>query len=521
MVVVGSGAGGGVIAKELAEAGLAVVVLDAGPRFDPARYPTDRQDFELLVDETFASPDPARDRYTATAPFLYSRVKGVGGSTLHYEGISARLHESDFVAKTRDGVGEDWPISYQHLEPFYDHVEHELGVSGPSGDDANPFDPPRSRPFPTPPHPFSLASLAVKRATDRIGLHLVREPVAIPTRDWMGRTACIGAGACTYGCRARAKSSIDVTYIPKAEATGRAEIRTECMAREVTLSLDGRARGVVYVDKEGVEHEVLGRAIVIAGNAIETARLLLLSSSSRFPHGLANSSGLVGKYFMEHVAAFASGVLPERVDPWRGIPCGGMLQDFYETTSTNTFARGFSIDVALAIQWPVAVARGIDGWGWQHRERMRATFGRVVGLWSIGEQLPDIRNEVTLDPLVRDSYGLPVPRIANRLRKNDAAMLESIKPILTGILDETGASGVQVSFESGSSAHYLGTCRMGTDPRTSVVDPTCRTHDVPNLFIGDGSVFVTSGAVNPALTISALATRTAAGMLERFSAGEL
>jgi choline dehydrogenase-like flavoprotein len=524
VIVVGCGAGGGVIAKELAEAGLSVVVLEAGKRFEPARdYPTDRWDFELSATGTFDPPDARRDVYTSagTDDFLYNRVKGVGGSTLHYIGISLRFHESDFRVHTEDGVASNWPITYPDLEPYYTKVEYELGVSGPNGDGANPFDPSRSRPFPTPAHEFTAASHVIRRGTEKLGLHLVREPLAIPTTSWNGRPACIKAGTCSLGCRIQSKSSIDVTYVPKAEATGRVRIRTSCTARQITIGEDGRVRSVLYLDAAGKEHEIRARAVVLAGNAIETPRLLLLSTSRRFPNGLANSSGLVGRYFMEHLAVFAYARFDQRVDPWRGVPSCGMIQDHYESDSTRTFARGWTTFVTSGAQWPWAVARRVPGWGVEHKARVKELFGHVIGLASVGEQLPDLQNRVVLDPTVKDIWGLPAPRLVNKTTENDRAMLSAISSNLTDIFDAAGALEQWGQHMPGASAHYMGTCRMGTDPRTSVVDAWCRTHDIPNLFIGDGSVCVTGAAANPALTISALATRTAEGIVTAFRLGTL
>ncbi len=524
VVVIGCGAGGGVIAKELGEAGLWVVVLEVGKRFTPSiDYATDTYDFELAADRVFDPADERRDLYTSggAEEFLYNRAKGVGGSTLRYLAIAPRFHESDFRVYSEDGVGADWPISYAELERYYSLVEYELGVSGPFPEDANPFDPPRSRPFPTAAHEFNRASLTVKRGAEKLGLHMVREPLGIPTRDWNGRRACIEAGACAFGCRIGAKSSIDVTYVPKAEATGRVEIRPECMACEITVGQDGKARTVVYFDPKGRQQEIRARAIVVAGNAVETPRLLLLSKSRRFPNGLANSSGLVGKYFMEHVALSAYGRFTERVDPWRGVPTGGMIQDYYATDKRNSFARGWTILVSSGAQWPLSLAKRVPGWGSQHKARVKELFGHVVGLATVGEQLPDVRNQVRLDPVVKDCFGLPVPRVINEPRENDRAMLRAISASLRELLEAAGASEVWELHQPGMSAHYLGGCRMGRDPRTSVVDPWCRTHDVPNLFIGDGSVCVTGAAVNPSLTISALATRTAEGIVMAFQRGEL
>ncbi|HXG04669.1 MAG TPA: GMC family oxidoreductase [Candidatus Binatia bacterium] len=524
VVVVGCGAGGGVAAKTLAEAGLRVVVLEAGPRFRPDRdYPTDRPDFETSAAAVLA-PDPERDRYTwrGRERFDYTRVKGVGGSTLAYLGVVPRLHESDFRVRSEDGVAEDWPLGYADLEPYYEEVEYELGVSGPDGAEASPFDPPRRMPYPTPPHDFNRASLAIKRGAERLGLHFTREPLAIPTKPWQGRPACVRAGTCQLGCTVEAKSSIDVTYVPKAERTGRAEIRPLSTVRALTVDTGGRVRSAVYLDAAGHEHEVAARAIVLAGNAVETPRLLLLSRSRRFPDGLANSSGLVGRYFMEHLAVCAWGVFAERLDPWRGVPAGGSIQDFYATDPRNPFVRGFTIEVNAAQQWPLAVARRVGGWGAAHLRRMRQVFGHLIGLATVGEQLPNAANRVTLDPRVRDRFGLPVPRLENRPGANDRAMIAVMKRRLRQVLEAAGAVEIwEPEFLPGWSAHYLGTCRMGRDPRASVVDPWGRTHDVPNLFIADGSVFVTGGAANPALTIMALALRTARFIVESFRRGEL
>jgi choline dehydrogenase-like flavoprotein len=361
----------------------------------------------------------------------------------------------------------------------------------------------------------------IRRGAEKLGLHLVREPLAIPTKDWLGRPACINAGTCRLGCKISSKSSIDVTYIPKAERTRRVSILTECMAREITVAPDGRARSVVYFDSEGREEEIFARVIVVAGNAVETSRLLLLSTSHLFPNGLANSSGLVGKRFMEHLSVFSHGISSERVDSWRGVPTGGIIQDFYETNPSNGFARGFVISVENEPQWPLATASMIPGWGAEHKARVKERFGHMVGLASDGEQLPDERNQVRLDPSVTDVYGLPVPQIVNEHGANDLAMINTVSAKLREILEAAGTGSIAVNkIVAGASSHYLGTCRMGDNCRTSVVNSWCRTHDVPNLFIGDGSVFVTGGASNPALSISALATRTAAGIIEAFKQGE-
>ena len=527
VVVVGCGAGGAVIAKELGEAGLTVVVLEAGRRFDPIRdYPTDQQNFVKAATKQFFEPkDPRQNLYSAGGAegFVFIRAKGVGGSTLAYQAQVPRFHESDFQVRSEDGVGEDWPITYADLEPYYNRVEYELGVSGPFGAEANPYDPPRSKPFPNPPFELSCASRVMQRGAAKLGWHWAQIPLAIPTQPWGGRPACIRAGVCGYGCRIRAKSSTDVTYVPKAEATGRVEIRHECMAREITTGSGGKIKSVVYFDSSGEEHEISARAIVIAGNAVETPRLLLLSTSKQFPNGLANSSGTVGQFFMEHLSTAVTGRFREALEPWSGPPGGGYTQDFYATNPRNSFARGWQILINQDWSWPQAVAMNNVGWGKANKARIRELVGHSFELSACGEQLPDARNCVTLSTTVKDHRSVPAPHITSEHRENDRGMIPAFTKSLVDLFQAAGAVEIlePEDHKPGTSAHYMGGCRMGNDARTSVVNSWCRTHDVLNLYIGDGSVFVTSAGVNPSLTIQALATRTADGMIVAFKRGEL
>lgn len=527
VVVVGCGAGGAVMAKELGEAGIRVVVLEAGPRYDPTRdYATDQPDFVKRATKMFFEPpDPRQNLYTAGGAegFVFTRAKGVGGSTLAYQAQVPRFHESDFRVKSEDGVGEDWPLTYAELEPYYGKVEHELGVSGPMGREANPFDPPRSAPFPNPPHDLSCASRLMQRGAAKLGWHWVQIPLAIPTRPWGGRPACIRAGVCGYGCRVRAKSSMDVTYVPKAEATRRVEIRSLCMVRKITMGTDGQATGVVYFDAEGTERELTARAVVLAGNAVETPRLLLLSASSSFPNGLANSSGSVGKYFMEHLSTAVTGHFRDPVDPWMGPPGGGYMQDFYATNGKQGFARGWQVMINQDWSWPQAVAMNHVGWGRAYKAKIKDLVGRSFELSACGEQLPDERNTVTLSTEVRDHRGIPAPHITSEHRENDRKMIAAFTPILQQLFSSAGAEEVldPENHTPGTSAHYMGGCRMGKDPNRSVVNEWGRTHDVRNVYVADGSVFVTGAGVNPSLTIAALATRTAEGMVRAFKRGEL
>jgi choline dehydrogenase-like flavoprotein len=295
------------------------------------------------------------------------------------------------------------------------------------------------------------------------------------------------------------------------------------MAREIALDSSGRAKGVVYFDRNRTEHSVEARAVVLAANAIETPRLLLLSTSSRYPSGLANSSGLVGKYLLDHLDAGALAYCEELLEGWKGVPVSAMLQDFYETNQRNPFVRGWLLEVSTGGSWPIALARRIGGWGSTHKAAMKRRFGHELSIFAQGEQTPDIRNQVLLDPTMTDHFGLPVPKIVSEARGNDLPMLKAMSQSIRELLTAMGVKEVlsEWSHQPGASTHYMGTCRMGTDPRNSVVDRWGRTHDVPNLFIADGSTFVTGGAAHPTLTLMALAARTSDHIVERFKTGDI
>ncbi len=521
--IVGAGAGGAAVAKVLTEAGLKVVILEAGPRFNPGQYTTWRPDFEVTAPHVFDPPTPARDRYTWGSKrwFNYTRVKGVGGSTLAFVGVIPRLHPSDFRLHSGEGIAVDWPLTYDELEPYYTQVEQLIGASG--TDDGNPFAPRRSKPFPTPPHPWNCGSQVLKKGANKLGWHLIPSPVAMPSQPWRGRPAATGCGTCRFGCLIRAKGSADVVFIPAAEATGNLTIISNAMAHEIMVDKRGRARSVIYFDEQGQEREQPARLIIVAGNAIETPRLLLLSQSNRFRRGLANSSGIVGRYFMEHLAVFSWAYFEQRLDAYKGIPAGGVIHDFYETNPAHDFSRGFALEVNNGWQWPISVARRLPGWGMKHKQRMQEVFGHLVGLGSVGEQLPDRRNRVELDRRVVDSYGLPVPHITNEPRENDRRLIADIQQKMKQLWDAAGAAElvIEPTYTPGGSSHYMGTCRMGTDPANSVVNQWGQTHDVPNLFIADSSIFSTGGSVNPTLTIQALALRAGEHIVAEIKRGQL
>jgi choline dehydrogenase-like flavoprotein len=520
--VIGAGAAGAVAAKKLGEAGFRVVVLEAGPRFNPASdYPARQFDFEVAGPALYDPPDPRRDLYTQGGGtwFNYNRVKAVGGSTLVYTAISRRFHVSDFRVRSLDGVADDWPITYEDLAPYYDEVERELGVAGLAG---IPGEAPRG-PYPLPPFGFNCASQAIRRGARQLGWELWPSPLAINSEAYDGRPPCIRCGATTVtGCPIGAKGTADVTYIRTAEATGRVDVRPQCTAREISVDAQGRARGVVYFDPEGREQEQEARIVVLAANAVESPRLLLLSKSALFPNGLANSSGLVGKYFTEHLAVFTEATFEQRLDPYRGPHAGGMIEEFYETRPEHGFVRGWTFEVNNGWLWPYSTARKIAGWGLAHKDAMRRTFGRMLSLATVGEQLPDVKNTVTLDEKVVDDHGVPAPKITHSLGANDQAMVQAIKARTVELLEAAGAVEIgEPALKPGGSSHYLGSCRMGNDARTSVLNRWCQSHDVPNLFIVDSSAFVTGGAANPALTIQALAAYSSDYIVEQARLGNL
>jgi choline dehydrogenase-like flavoprotein len=306
-----------------------------------------------------------------------------------------------------------------------------------------------------------------------------------------------------------AKSSIDVTYISKAEATGKMILLPECIATRIEIDSQGKAKSVIYFDKNGVEHEQEADVIVVSAGAIQSSRLLLNSTSKLFPDGLANSSGLVGKYFMQHLSLLSDAVFPDRIDSYRGFKGGATSQDFAESSPTNSFARGWCTELSSGISTPVRWARNSSVWGAQLKHHMRKTFGHSAGIVNVGEQLPDERNYIELDPEVRDDYGIPVPRIHIAPRKNDRLMLKAMGKNLREIYDAAGAAEINnIEYKPGRSSHNFGGCRMGNDSNRAVLNSFCQSHDISNLFVVDSSCFVTSGTANPSLTIHAIAVRS-------------
>ena len=512
VLVIGAGASGAAFSWSLSQAGIGVMCLDQGGWLDPTAYPTALEDWELYRQREY-HPDPNVRRLAADypvnntespiAPLMYNAI---GGSTIHWSAHFPRFRPSDFRVRTLDGVADDWPITYRQLEPFYDLNDRMVGVAGINGDPAYPPKSPRQ----TPPVPLGKLGTTIVRGFEKLGWHWWPSDSAILTRPYDGRDACNNCGPCDIGCSRAAKASADVTYWPKAVAQG-AVLRPHARVREITVNTDGLADGVVYYDAMGRVHEQKARVVVLACNGIGTPRLLLHSRSARFPHGLANSSGLVGRNLMFHPYAMVTGVFDEPLEGYKGPGgCSILSQEFYETDLARGFVRGYSFQVVRGFG-PVSTALGgivrhPVPWGAEHRRVFDARFDRTITLAVVGEDLPEPHNQVVLDPILTDSDGIPAPKVIYRMSENSLKLMAHGVARATDVLRAAGAVEVLVNpLLRPAGWHLMGTARMGTHLGNSVVDAHGRCHDVPNLFIIDGSILVTSAAVNPTSTIQALA----------------
>jgi choline dehydrogenase-like flavoprotein len=524
-VIVGSGASGGVIARELSTAGFTVVVMEQGPRLGPGDFEHDELKYNYLsgiTNDPKISPQTFRVDASQKAEqphwgnsLVYARI--VGGSSAHYTANFWRFHESDFKERSLLGAipgtsFADWPISYQDLEPYYTKVDWEIGVSGLAG--ASPFDPPRSKPYPMPPLPVKSSGVLLEKGGRALGLHPFPAPMAIVSTPYRGRPACINCGFCIgMGCEAMAKSSVLFNMIPEAEATGRCEIRAHSYVCNVALDKRGRTTGVHYYDAKNVEQFQRARAVVLSANGAETSRLLLNSASPRFPHGLANSSGYVGKNLMFNQGSAVFAQFEHELNEYKSVQVTRILHDFYESDPKRGFYGGGGIDARMGSQpigWAMAAGGDLPRWGAEYKERLE---GFTRSMISAGHctSLAQETNNVTLDPTLKDAWGFPAMRVTYKDHPDDLAMAQFLQDRAYEIMQAAGAQKVWRTAPrlARGGVHLLGTCRMGNDPATSVVDKYHRTHDVPNLFICDGSSFVTSGRGQPTMTIQALAFRAA------------
>ena len=512
VLIIGAGASGAAVAWSLAETRMHIVCMEQGDWTNPAEYPTNYPDWEQRLDGENSIDPNVRGRpadYPVNnddSPISVVNFNGVGGGTIMYAAHFPRLHPSDFRVRSLDGVADDWPVNYDRLEPYYAENDRMMGVSGLAGD---PSYPPRQPPLP--PLPLGRVGETVARGFNRLGWHWWPADSAIISRPYEGRDECRNLGPCMSGCAQGAKSSTDITYWPVALRSG-VELWTRCRVKEITLNAAGMADGVVYYDADGEERHQRAEVVVLACNGVGTPRLLLNSTSARFPNGLANSSGLVGRNLMFHPIGFVQGLFRERLDSHKGpLGCSLLSNEFYETNPERDFVRGYMMQIIRGGvgPWTTAMTGASNGqipWGPGHHEAFRRRFDHTATIGILCEDLPDEDNRVTLDPDLVDSDGIPAPKVTYTLSDNSRRMLDHGLARAREVME--AASAVEIDGTGPvrvAGWHLLGTARMGRDPEQSVVNAWGRSHDVKNLFIVDGSIFVTAGAVNPTSTIQALA----------------
>lgn len=504
--IVGAGAAGGVLAHELSKAGLKVVVIEAGPFWNPQ---TDFASDELTMQHLgwqdtriVTGNDPLQMGHNNSG-------RGVGGGTTHFTGVFLRFHESDFRTKTLDGIGDDWPITYEDLAPYYDKIEKEIAVSGPKHFPWGSF----HGPYPYPERePLSANAEIFRIGCEKLGIRSVVTPLAINSAPFDGRPPCINRGFCNQGCMPNAKFSTLIQHIPKAIQQG-AEVLSDCMVTQIETDQLGRVTGVTFIH-EGSTYEQKARVVVLANFVVETPRLLLHSANAQFPNGLANSSGWVGKAIMPHSSNDVYGKFAEEIRIYKGTPVLATTQDFYETDPARGFARGYTLHAHGSR--PVEMAKGIAKSGKLWGENLRKAmldynfYGRIT---LVGEVLPNENNRVSLSN-EKDEYGMPLPEIAFSYGENDKRLIAHAVGKMQEILQ---AAGGKPEFTTDDTAHLMGGCRMGNDPASSVTNSFGQTHDIPNLFICSASLFVTSGGGNPTNTVMALAARTADYLKDQMS----
>lgn len=530
VVVVGAGAGGGFAALGLVEAGLRVTLLERGRQYHAREFPMNHDDWELrrapFVPSPVGDPSVVMERGAPIGPdgatrgaFRYDRVWGLGGSTVHYQGEAHRFPAHAFRDTEGGTPGGDWPLSYDELAPYYERAEQVLGVAGEPG---NPFRPSRG-PFPTPAHPLSPGSRRVAAGARQLGWSLRPNTLALPTRSVDGRPPCQRSGGCVYGCIFGAKSSTDLAALNRARNTGRLTVLTAARAVEIETGPGDRVTGVVY-RHHGRRRRQRARAVVLAGGAIETPRLLLASRSGRHPGGIGNASGNVGRHLMETVIARHDVRYDERLEPWKGPPIDARLWDFSVPRGQEAgFVLGVSGTMG-AFHGPVSYALRLPGIGPRHRARMRSTFGTILTLFGIAEQQPQPGNRLWLAQETDDD-GVPKVHVRCGYSARDRRAVDTMHACLDALEDASGAAGTVVRRDTilaAAASHVGGTCRMGADPALAVVDALGRVHGTRNLFIADASVLVNQGAGDsPSLTVQALALRLAGHLARLVSRREI
>ena len=523
VLIIGAGASGSVAAKHLAENGFNVVCLEQGGRVDNSEFWGDKPEWELMSQKRWHPNPNVRDLEqdypvdTSESDVNALMYNAVGGSTILYAAHWQRFMPSDFRVKTLDGVADDWPFTYEDLEPFYDQMDMEMGVSGLGGDPAYP----RGKAPPLPPLPIGKIGMKAAEGMNKLGWHWWPAPNSIPSKPYGGRNQCVRRGTCLTGCPERAKASTDHTHWPSALANG-AVLVTGARVREILINDEGLATGAVYIDRMGRERRQLAKTVIVCANGIGTPRLLLNSKSARFPEGLANSSGLVGKNLMMHPYAAVTGYFDENLESWLG-PAGQTIQsmEFYETDSSRGFVRGAKWQV-MPSGGPLGMRAAYGGkpleeaWGANLHRNTKRVFGRSFEWGIIAEDLPDQANRVVLHDTLTDSDGVTAPKLIYKNSENTQRLIDFHLKRAQEAMRASGAIDMSITpLMRDCGWHLMGTARMGVDPAKSVVDQYGRSHDVPNLFVYDGSVFVTSSGFNPTGTIAAIALRSVKDLIAK------
>jgi gluconate 2-dehydrogenase alpha chain len=557
VVIIGVGAAGGILAAELGKAGMKVIGLERGPRLktedfnphDELRY-FQRQDLRPDIKRQPITWRPNANVRANPVP-VQNYGNQAGGGTVHYGAVSWRFHEDDFRARSQtiarygasaipaDSSLANWPLSYADLEPYYDRAEYELGVSGKAGnlqgkkiDGGNVFEAPRRREFPLPPLVVDQSGIVFDAATRKLGYHPFSTPRAIISQPYNGRPACTYCGFCqAFGCHVGAKSSILVTKLPEADASGNFKLITGAMCCRVNSDNSGRVTGVVYYGPDGSDNTIEAEIVILTPFIYDNTRLLLLSKTDKFPNGLANSSGQVGKHIMAHMMARAFVTFDDRyVNVFMGPSAQKHTIDDFNADNFDHSGKGFirgsqiSIDTINLQGGPIGATTmnpppGIPRWGAAYRDFLAKYYARHASMVGQTENLPYADQTIDLDPNVRDAWGLPAPRLTYDWRRpNELARVEHALTKMEEIGRAMGATHVwRAPLGPGApGAHHEGGTRMGNDPKTSVVNRYGQSWDIPNLFVIGSSTFPTMSGFNPTLTIQALAYMSADAIVNRY-----
>jgi choline dehydrogenase-like flavoprotein len=510
VVIVGSGAGGGTLANELCQRGVDVIVLEAGKHYTINDFVNDEATMFgriTWLDKRTMSGDASWVTNRAAPTWT---CKTVGGTTVHWAGCCPRFKEHELRIRTVYGdiAGADlidWPITLQELAPYYDKAESKMGITGTHG---------------IPLLPGNNNFKVLQAGAGKLGYKQVSTGhMAINSQARDGRPGCQQLGFCFQGCKTGAKWSTLYAELPKAQATGKLDLRPECMALQVQHDASGKVTGVLYADPSGKQQLQKARAVCVAGNAVETPRLLLNSASSKFPDGLANSNGAVGKYYTVHATGAVFAVFDKPVHMHRGTTMAGIVEDESRNDPSRGFVGGYYMEQIAVGAMAFAVTTVPDAWGEEYGQLMDA-YDRVAGIWLCGEDMPLARNRITLNTSEKDQYGLPIPHVHIDRHANDLALVEHSRKQATALYEAAGATKV-IQTPAYPAGHNMGSCRMSTKPADGVVNRWGQAHEVKNLFVSDGSVFTTSAAANPTLTITALAIRQAEYIAGQMARGQL